>query len=54
MHLINRKQNGVTITIGPFGNIDRELFKIVSHYHFNGLQCLLILILFHILFSDYK
>lgn len=35
MHLINRKQNGTTITIGPFGTINRELFKIVSNYHFN-------------------
>lgn len=35
MHLINRKQNGVTITVGPFGNGNRELFKIVSFYRFN-------------------
>lgn len=34
MHMINRKQNGVTINIGPFGSIDRELFKIVGHHQF--------------------
>lgn len=32
MHLINRKQNGVAITIGPFGSINRELFKIVNEF----------------------
>lgn len=42
MHLINRKQNGVTLTIGPFANIDREIFKIVSelfvfYYYFNSI-----------------
>lgn len=30
MHLINRKQNGVTITVGPFGCVNRQLFKEVS------------------------
>lgn len=28
--MIHRKQNGVTLTRGPFGNINREVFKNVS------------------------
>lgn len=30
IHLINRKQNGVNLTVGPFGSVNRELFGVVS------------------------
>lgn len=30
MHMINRKQNGTKITVGPFGVINRELTTAVS------------------------
>lgn len=30
MHLINRKQNGVKLTVGPFETINRDRLKIVS------------------------
>lgn len=32
--LINRKQHGNTITVGPLGNINRELFKDVMIHQF--------------------
>ena len=28
--LIHRKQNNVKLTVGPFGSVNRDLFKIVS------------------------
>lgn len=34
IHLINRKQRGVKITVGPFANINRELTTIVSEHRF--------------------
>lgn len=54
MHLINRKQNGITITIGPFGSINRELFKIVSYYRFNGKYSIIYFNHLHFMFIDYK
>lgn len=32
MHLINRMQNGVKLTVGPLDSINRKFFKIVSAY----------------------
>lgn len=29
MHLINRMQNGVKLTVGPLGSVNREFFKLV-------------------------
>lgn len=34
-YLIQRKQNGPKITAGPFGDYNRELFKVVRSVHVN-------------------
>lgn len=54
MHLINRKQNGVTITVGPFGSIDRELFKIVNCQTLNDRHISIYFMRLYFIFSDYK
>lgn len=37
--LLSRKQNSATLTIGPFGNINRELFANVQFSEYKAKPC---------------